>query len=225
MDQVSLERIRIVAEDLDYLRHEWDEEVDDGSLRRTSTVLRRLLVEGELLKAWRDLRMAKQPIVIAPSLEVWLGGIPYNRIAWATAGGAKYRGVEVAGAVEVHGDLPPTWHQRSSQSDPERSMSLKRFVESPCIVVRGQQVTRRDIIKYVANKLGGAHPIDTTRNPTNPQDQKYMLLDSIRDVYTVAEKESIYFELLSIGQCVVRAPDIRRFIDQVHGVLGRIQPR
>lgn len=220
MDQVGLERLRIVAKDLDYLRHEWNEGVDDDSLRRSSTVLRRLLVEGELLRAWRDLGMPKQPIVTAPSLEAWLGGIPYDRVAWANAGGAKYRSVEVAGTLQVRGDLPTEWRQRSGQSDPERTMSLKRFVESPCIVVRGQLVTRRDVIKYVANKLGGAHPIDTKRDANNPQDKKYLLLDSVHNVYTVADKEAIYFELLSIGQCAVRAPDIRGFIDQVRDVLG-----
>lgn len=222
MNEVNLERIRNVAEDLDYLRHEWDEEVEDGSLRRSSTVLRRLLVEGELHKAWRDLGLAKQPVVSAPSLEVWLRGMPYNRIVFATVGGAKYRGVEVFGTFEVQGDLPVAWHQRLSQSEPERPMSLKHFVESPCIVIRGQLVTRRDVIKYVSNKLGGAHAIDTKRNPTSKQDKKYILLDSARNVYTIADKEAIYFELLSVGQCLVRAPDILRLIDQVHAALRRI---
>ena len=40
--------LEVVVSDLIFLHEEWDEEVDDHSLRRSSTVLRRLLVDNEL---------------------------------------------------------------------------------------------------------------------------------------------------------------------------------
>ena len=40
---------------------------------------------------------------------------------------------------------------------PSEQVPLKDFIESACIVVKGQIVARCVLIKYVANKLGGAH--------------------------------------------------------------------
>lgn len=45
--------IDIVGADLLFLREEWEASIDDHSLRRSSTVLRRLLVENELQRAWK----------------------------------------------------------------------------------------------------------------------------------------------------------------------------
>jgi hypothetical protein len=51
LDQAEL--LKTVVEDLTYLKDEWDQNIDDAAIRRGSTVLRRLLVNGELQRAWR----------------------------------------------------------------------------------------------------------------------------------------------------------------------------
>jgi hypothetical protein len=70
-------------------------------------------------------------------------------------------------------------------------------------VVEGEVFRRREIIQYVANKLGGAH-YDERR------DERERLLDYAQEAYKVADKKPIYFELLSTGQKLVRSPDIER---------------
>lgn len=224
VESEQLERIKTATEDLVYLREEWDEEVDDSSLRRSSVILRRLLVEGEMGRAWRDLGLAKQPIVTAPSLEVWLRGVPGEQVSWAHAGGARYRGMEVSGALERRGAASAADLQRRHDAiggDVERQFSLSRFVESPCVVVRGQFISRREVIKYVANKLGGVHPVDSKRNVERAADRQYQLLDSVRSSGLIAGKNAVYFELLAIGQCLTRSPDIESFLDRSRLCLSR----
>lgn len=48
---MDLDLARLVAEDLDYLTRDWNQDIDDASLRRSSPVLRALLVYGLLARA------------------------------------------------------------------------------------------------------------------------------------------------------------------------------
>jgi hypothetical protein len=47
---MDIDLIKIVSEDLDYLAEEWTQDIDDASLRRSSPVLRSLLIENQLMK-------------------------------------------------------------------------------------------------------------------------------------------------------------------------------
>lgn len=55
MDKMRFEQelLRTVAADLQYVACEWSTQIDDDSLRRDCVVLHKLLVEGELGRAWR----------------------------------------------------------------------------------------------------------------------------------------------------------------------------
>jgi hypothetical protein len=205
----QLEQVRTTATDLRWLREEWDEEIDDDSLRRSSSVLRRLLVDGELGRSWRTLGLDKQPIITAPSLEAFLKGVPILMVEWAQAGGARYHGMEVSGTLEFAGLLPPR-----KLDDPTRSFSLKKFLESSCVVTKGTLISRRVLVKYVANKLGGVHSVDSSRSRRSPDERGYQALDGIRGVYKVADKDSLYFELLSIGQCLASSPDVEGLLER-----------
>jgi hypothetical protein len=77
-------------------------------------------------------------------------------------------------------------------------------MEAPAVCVRGKLIARRAVVKYVANKLGGAH-IDPRR--TGP----YAVLESAVDV-TLLGKPAVYFELLSIGQALANSEDAERFV-------------
>ena len=67
--------------DLAFLSEDWTQ--DSYSLRRSSTVLRYLLVDSPrwLLKAWRHASRKGQPRVAAPSLELLLKPFPPVRQA------------------------------------------------------------------------------------------------------------------------------------------------
>lgn len=61
------ELLRIVFEDLKYLGEQWDASIEEASLRISSPVLRRLLVHGQLRRAWKATGFIKEPQIRAPS--------------------------------------------------------------------------------------------------------------------------------------------------------------
>lgn len=72
----------------------------------------------------------------------------------------------------------------------------------------GQIVVRRILIKYVANKLGGAH--HDSKRGTSHEEQLFGLLDTARAQVKLLDKPAVYFELLAIGQSLAGASDIQR---------------
>ena len=71
-------------------------------------------------------------------------------------------------------------------------------------VLNGVRISHEDVIKYVANKLGGNH-----FDPRRKEDEdNYRLLDAVRERIHVLEKDVVYYELLSIGQAVVNSSDV-----------------
>ena len=141
-----------------YLTVEWNENIEDDALRRGSTVLRRLLVDGDLQRAWRVAGFERTPRITCSTLRPILRSEPLDKIAFAAAGGAKYQGAELRGALMVnYAKLPDQVKSDYESGVPSEQVPLKDFIESACIVVKGQIVARCVLIKYVANKLGGAH--------------------------------------------------------------------
>ena len=63
---MDLDLARLVAEDLDYLFRDWNQDIDDASLRRSSPVLRALLVDGLLAQAARQ--VGREIRVMAPAI-------------------------------------------------------------------------------------------------------------------------------------------------------------
>jgi hypothetical protein len=90
------EPLQIVSADLQYLRREWTQEIDDDSLRRSSTVLRLLLVPNELQRAWKDAGFAKEPRILTFTLTALLKLLPVKTISIATAGGPSQKGARAA---------------------------------------------------------------------------------------------------------------------------------
>ena len=197
----------IVASDLEFLREEWDNDVDDHSLRRSSTLLRRLLVENDLQRAWKLAGFDGQPTIKASTLADMLRTFPASKIRFASAGGATFKGVEVR-AVMILDYIPedPTIGMGEQIRPPEKESPLKEYTEEACVIVQGQFVRRRHVVKYVSNKLGGAH-LDQRRG-RRKDDRIYQLLDTIGSTFMLLEKPAIYFELLSIGQAIAGATDL-----------------
>jgi len=108
---------------------------------------------------------------------------------------------------------PEQLQQLGGLGDSHEELGLRAFIESPCMVILGALVPRRVLIKYVCNKLGGAH-FDTKRDYT-PEGTLFRRLDYVGDKITLVDKRIVYFELLSIGQTLARADDIRMFCDKV----------
>lgn len=116
----DLYRIRVVRQDLEFLRDKWDNSIDEPSLRRSSNVLRGLLVDGNLGRAWRALGLERQPIILAPDLDSMLTGIEPQRVEFAPTG------------ATLSADSPRrpdrAWSWRGSRSLNRASFSLREEV-------------------------------------------------------------------------------------------------
>lgn len=211
--------LKTVTEDLVFLREKWDQEIDDASLRRSSNVLRILLVEDAYGKAWRLAGLEKQPRIYAPDLEEALEGLPRERIRFAQAGGAVYKGVRIASALMTDfamSDSQIKERAKKRAGPPKKAFWLSEFADSPCLIINSVEVKRRELVQYVANKLGGAH-LDLRRDPTKELDRKFMALDSLPGI-VIAGKASVYYELLSIGQALARSSDTEKFLKRIRNL-------
>jgi hypothetical protein len=208
------ELVRIVASDLQYLRDDWNEQIDDDSLRRSSSVLRRLLVENELQRAWKEAGFPKEPRIVAMSLAYEPRSA--DLVIVASAGGAKYRGKRMSGLFVTKGQLTQEEINKLHAKRPaEKSCGLRAFIDGPCALIQGALVPRRVLVKYVANKLGGAH-FDPKRDHS-PDGKLFRRLDSVGTIKLLG-KPFVYYELLSIGQALARSDDIREFCEKAQEV-------
>ena len=120
------ELVRTVASDLQYLKREWDQEVDDDSLRRSSTVLRRLLIYGDDGHTWREAGFPKEPRVRATDLEAWLADSRrLHAVVRAAAGGAKYHGADIR--------VPILWNYVMSEEEAKRKARAWTGRDAFCI--------------------------------------------------------------------------------------------
>ena len=207
------EIVRIVADDLQYLRKEWNGDIDDPALRRGSTVLRRLLVHGDLQRAWKGLGLAGEPKIEGFSVEPTLRTFDGKRIVIATAGGAVHKGVQLSGQVMLdYGMTDEEALAHRNLGIPVLTLPLGLFVEGVCMVVRGERVRRRHVINYVANKLGGDH-YDPARGKRR-DDRIYSLLDQFSAKLLLLGKPVVYFELLSIGQAIANSTDVAKYSEK-----------
>lgn len=146
----------------------------------------------------------------ASTLTPLLTAIPLPRIRFATAGGATFKGVQIRGLMAVNYAMTESEIKALRAQGVE--FELRRFIEAPCMVVEGAAIPRRVLIKFVSNKPGGAH-FDSRRGDS-AEDQNFRRLDLIGKTLAVADKNSVYYELLSTGQFLVRAPDIMAFCEK-----------
>ena len=66
---MNIELVKYVYSDLIFIRDNWIEDISDDNLRRNSNILRNLLVEGKLLKAWKEIGLTSQPYIPSPNLD------------------------------------------------------------------------------------------------------------------------------------------------------------
>jgi len=105
-------------------------------------------------------------------------------------------------------------------------VKLAISLRQPSFVIEGILINREEVIKYVSNKLGGAH-YDSSRKPRASSrgvslEEKYALLDSARNSTMLADKNAIYYELLSIGQRLVNSKDVQQVRKALRGVLNGV---
>lgn len=173
-------------------------------------MLRNLLIEDWFAKAWRALGQPDQPEIEAVDLEAAIAGYDVRRVRFASAGGGDSHGMTISGALFYEGAAPPAALNRSSDP-PVRTFRLSKFREATSLVIDGQRIKRGDVVKFVANKLGGAH-FDRRRKQSAIV---YGLMDQARSRVSMAGKSLVYFELVSIGQAIARADSAHHLRDLI----------
>jgi hypothetical protein len=215
MAEPSARDLGTVASDLAYLDREWGQDVDDETIRRNSNVLRILLIDDWYGRAWRAAGNHGEPSVTAIELRDALGDQDLSQVDYAQAGGGTSLGAEVS---------TPTVHARALGPDEiraqykrgrvaveqglrpfERPYTLKEYLDSPSLMARERFVSRRLLVKYMANRLGGTH----LGASGHKEEEVFDCLDDVSAVYHLAGRPSIHFEVLSIGQTIGQSSDAR----------------
>lgn len=214
--------IKIVAEDLKFLREEWDEEISDASLRRSSNVLRNLLVYSQLQQVARHL--GEEIYIDAPEIVDHREKLADPRMLLYQCGGATYKGGRIGVFVKYSTQLSA--EEMCDLTAPSKKVrlghqvKLGKYLRQPSFIVEGLKIDRETVIKYVANKLGGTH---YSQERNNKKDEKYIKLDEIRRWgMELGGKEAVYFELLSIGQRVVNSQTVSRIYEIIKSMLNHV---
>lgn len=188
-----------LREDLRYLAdkyHEYDGTEHD--LRRDSVIVRRLLVQADLNQGICATRAPrKASLEIFPLQQALPDGDPFDDVYIGIAGGCNYGGFSFGPWVMMKSHEPPTLRRMVRQSLP-----VDRFLGTTCAVVNGYQVSRRHLIKYIANKQCGAH-FDEGRGA----EEAYRVLDTAGSISMDRHAPS-FLELLSIIQAMISAPTV-----------------
>ncbi len=213
----ELEALRAVMEDLLYLTSSWKNDIADDVIRRDCSVLRRLMIEDKLGWAWRHVGFQKQPRIICSILQTEVNN---EQMAFAQAGGAHYMGLEIRD-LKVYRGLPSPLPNGRARKPIRKPLFLSDFLASTCIIVKGVEISRHDLIVYIANTLGGIHS-DTKRKFEQQRSlkSKFEALDTHFKTTVTAGKDSFYHELLSIGQNLANSKDIPKLVKRIKGVLS-----
>jgi hypothetical protein len=174
--------LSVVQGDLLSLNKDWHQDIDDNSLRISSPILYRLLVDHKLSDAASSLNI--KDIQILSPLVTKSPPIDMSGLVYWQAGGAKYRGMMIQSVSYRNRELSPDDIMREYELmkdiiGKDYSEKLGVFIEQTVFIIKGMRISRGEVIKYVNNKLGGRH-YDTSRNES-ALENKYLLLDSVRE--------------------------------------------
>jgi hypothetical protein len=229
---------RTIAEDIEWLRDVWwhgDRHPTEPDLRRGSAVLRRLLVDGNILTAWRDHGFPDQPTIIAPDGTALAAAhkVRLEHAASLVVGGGRLNGINAAmiGAFRVFN--PETGQGPDSESGfavlvtsilrdasspalpspldnvVERVWRLTDYLSAPGAVRRGEIISRHLLIQFFANYAGGAN-LDRISGLIRKKTARYELIAELEQRVNADTLDGLHFELLSIGQAIGRSADMHR---------------
>jgi hypothetical protein len=217
MEKIDMDLLNNVLGDLNYLFKEWTKEIDDDSLRITSTILRRLLIDSNLSKSTRiDKRKIE---IITPMICHIDGQRDFKNVEFYQCGGAKHKGamiqsISIIPRVMSEEEISKKYQNEKDILNKNHPVKISAFLKQISFVIKGIKINREEVIKYVCHKLGGAHYDNERKSKKDVNDisldHKYALMDSVHNSIKITEKNAIYYELLSIGRMIINSPDINK---------------
>jgi hypothetical protein len=207
--------VKTVVEDLRYLTEEFSCNVKDDSIRRNSNVLRRLLVVGDLSSAWRHLGFTGEPLIPSTNIEDEIKVYDLDDISDAFSGGIETQDGGFSSLISFKKNIKNNMQLFFDSADLRFKVNhytLSKYLALTSIYIdRDIWITKEEVIKYVSNKLGGVH-FDSKRRAKKPLELKYVHLDKLALSLEIGGKHCIYFEMLSIGQAIVKSEDVKKLI-------------
>ncbi len=226
---------RSVADDIEYFHDVWlsrPDDLSDAEIRRGSAQLDLVLVQGAAGRAWRHYAFAKQPTVQGPDLLALAAaqGLRLEMAVGLVAGGARTRGLQAAFVGAFRVDNPTTGVPAEAEEgfavqvssiarDPRatavlgrldelavRSWPISEYMDAPGAVRRGQQISRRELLRYFRNYVGGAH-LDVEKSLTATPEPAYVLIEELEQRVRVGDWDGLTYGLLSIGQAIGSSRD------------------
>lgn len=209
----------VIAEDLELLKNSWTHQYPEPDIRRGSAILRRLLVDNEYMHAWKQVGFERQPTLNAVDLSSLIEGIPESQIIVSLAMGAHYRDAYWAGICLTSNNMRIKNHDSkfNSQSYPgERTYYLSEYLSSSSGIANSKHITRKDIIKYVANVLGGVHINSKQRK----QEAKLVArVEKFHKKIQLQKSDGLLIELTAIAQAIGQSADCSRLIAKIRSVV------
>ena len=201
----SKQLLQVMFEDLEYLINDWPTGImNDGEIRRSSAMLRRFCVYDDLIKVWVTI-MGQTPYLLnGDYFEVdfkRLKEVDFATCCKATNLNGTIFSVQVFNKIQ--NDKPPI------SIIAGENIKLKRFLNQTSLIVNGNLINRHDLIKFVCNKMGGAHFDD---NYINLSDQVINLLND----YFIGERPAIIQTMLSIGQAIANSNSTKLLYNKLH---------
>jgi hypothetical protein len=231
-------RLLVLAEDIEFFRRWWEngDSPDDVAIRHGSSVLRRLLVEDAAGRAWRKLGFKKTPTVQGPDLlalceekgvkpalgHAVAGGVRLDGVDWALIGSFRVdnRETGISASADSGFAVLSTFIGRDALNPShspldhlvERTWYLHDYLRAPGALRRGQLLSRSEVIKHMANDMGGVH-LEKSNSA-----MRQFLIEAERNVFIQTKKRALrglYIEVLAIGQAIGRSADIQRLAGEI----------
>jgi hypothetical protein len=94
-----------------------------------------------------------------------------------------------------------------------RPFPFPEFCASPAVLAGAASISRLELIRYVANKIGGVHWDPRRTDWTDPLGGRYRFLDEGHLI--VGRLPAPLYEIVSIVQCVSESGDTIKLIERI----------
>lgn len=201
-------------EDCDHLiRITKKTETSPVDLRHASAILRRWIVEGTLQRVTSP-RLGKLNVLAIDNNPVYREARK-GKIATFVSGGAQIHGISIAAILINNGTTPSDLD--NYHPDTLEGFSLETFAKQKVIYINETWITRREVIKFVANVAEGVH----SGRPKEVSDTLLSELNSTLAVKLIENEQGVMMP--QISHSVGQTTDERSLLDyeptKVNGTL------
>jgi hypothetical protein len=225
--------LRNVRRELKEIKAKSENSPDPDAILDLGRSLRHLLIDkgnGLLKKAWDDIKvpldLPKEPMIRALNLnKIAASHTEDGKGAYTIASNVTMsNGVQPLGIFSVQRALTNDELKKLSFDFDLVDFKISKYRDSTCLVLGPRSVSRENVIKYVANKLGGVH-YDKTRDykeKNRAETEAFLLLDASFDFYSDdpqpsnlavsfgANGNALHAAILGMCRDLLNSPDVQK---------------